>query len=270
MTDENRIYPFGYGPAALEIMENRTAKSNAGLLLEYLEPGMSVLDIGCGPGTITVGLAEAVAPGVVTGVDIETSQVDLGRDRAASLGLENCRFETGSVYELPLADNSVDAVYGHTILMQFADLDPVMEEIKRVLKSGGLIGFREIDFGASIYQSESSAFGQLQQLWRKSIQHNGGNPDIGHTLPSLLASAGFDILTTGASYNYAPTPEAKVRRSAVMARLWAESEFPEQAEALGWISKSDRASMASRLDQEAADPGSFAATTCIEVVGRFV
>lgn len=148
--DEDRIYAFGYSPAAVGMMESRSVDANARFFLDHLEPGMHVLDIGCSPGSITVGLAAAVTPGQVVGIDIEPSQVALGQDRAASLGLGNCRFETGSVYDLPLPDHSMDAVFGHTILMQFSELDPVLAEVKRVLKPGGLVGFREIDLdGAS-------------------------------------------------------------------------------------------------------------------------
>jgi len=268
MASDERIYPFGYGSAATGMMESRNARDNAGFLLTYLKPGMAVVDVGCGPGSITVGLAEAVVPGDVLGIDIEASHIALGQERAASLGLDNCRFETASIFDLPLSDDSIDAVYGHTILMQFSDLDAVLREIKRVLKPSGLVGFREIDFGASLYHSDTSAFCQLQQMLRRSIAHNDGNPDIGRSLPSILANAGFDILTTGVAYNVAPTPEAMARRNAMMARVWEESEFPRQAEALGWISSEDRATMVSRLEEEALDQGSFAATTYVEVVGR--
>jgi SAM-dependent methyltransferase len=268
VTNDEQIYPFGYGPAATGIMESRSAESNASFLLSHLRPGMAVLDVGCGPGSITVGIAEAVSPGDVLGIDIEASHIAIGNQRAASLGLKNCRFETASIFDLPLSDNSVDAVYGHAILMQFSDLNAVWIEIKRVLKPSGLIGFREIDFGASLYHSDTSPFRQLQQVLRRSIAHNGGNPDIGRRLPSILTGAGFEILTTGAVYNVTPTPDAMAKRNAAMARLWRESEFPEQAETLGWISSEQRATMVERLEAEAKDRGSFAASTYVEVVAR--
>ena len=264
----NRVYAFGYSPAAVGMMESRSAEGNARFFLDHLKPDMHILDIGCGPGSITVGIAAAVAPGEVVGIDIEPSQVTLGKDRAASLGLPNCRFETGSVYDLPLADRSVDAVFGHTILMQFRDLDPVLAEVKRVLKPGGLIGFREIDIGASLFHSETSALCEVMSILRRSILHNDGNPDIGRALPMLLADAGFDILSAAATYACATTPDAKAGMYGVMARLWEQSDFVAQAESDGWIGSGDRAAMTSRLEQEANDPGTFSGTSYVEIVAR--
>ena len=117
-----KIYPFGYNAAAVGMMKVRTAEANAGFLLDRLSPGASLLDVGCGPGSITVGIAKALSPGMVVGVDIEASQVELGRQHAEEEKVENCRFETASVLDLPMDDQCFDAIYGHTILMQFDDL----------------------------------------------------------------------------------------------------------------------------------------------------
>ena len=86
--DKDRVYTFGYSPAAVGMLRSRPAKVAARFFLSHLTPGMCVLDLGCGPGSITVGLAAAAAPGDIIGIDIEPSQVALGRDRAASLGLK--------------------------------------------------------------------------------------------------------------------------------------------------------------------------------------
>ena len=265
--DSDRFYSFGYGPTAVAMMQSRSAEENAEFFLEHLQPGMHVLDLGCGPGSITVGLAAAVAPGETIGIDIEPSQVELGQENAASRGLANCRFQVASVYELPIADHTIDAVFGHTILMQFSDTGPVLGEVKRVLKPGGLVGFSEIDIGASLFHSEESAQRDVLFILRRSIFHNDGNPDIGRSLPGVVANAGFEIISTRATYNYSPTPESKARRYATLKRLWQEATFVDQAEALGWIDKTIRAALPERLDREAADPASFAAVCYVEVVG---
>ena len=263
-----KIYPFGYNAAAISMMKSRTAEANAGFLLDKLSPGTSLLDVGCGPGSITVGIAKALSPGNVIGIDIETSQVELGRQLAVEERVENCKFETASVLDLPMDSEHFDVVYGHTILMQFKDLTPVLGEVTRVLKSGGLVGFREVDLGASLFHQENSAMKEVLFTLRRSIFHNGGTPDIGHSLPFILSSAGLEIVDISAKYSFAPTLEAKKIMYNAMAGLWTQAEFPDQAEELGWITKNERASMTARLEDESADPASFSGTTYVEVVAR--
>jgi ubiquinone/menaquinone biosynthesis C-methylase UbiE len=79
MTNEREQYTMGYGPAATAIMAMRTAESHAAFFLPYLKPGLSLLDCGCGPGTITAGFAELVAPGEVVGTEIEAQVRELSR-----------------------------------------------------------------------------------------------------------------------------------------------------------------------------------------------
>lgn len=268
MHEGERIYAFGYSPAAVGMMESRSAGANAAFFLPHLAPGMHLLDIGCGPGSITVGLASAVSPGEVVGIDIEPSQVELASKRAASEGLGNCRFETASVHDLPLPDNSIDAVFGHTILLQFRDLDPVLAEVKRVLKPAGLVGFREIDLGANLYHSETSAIRQVFETLRRSIRHNDGNPDIGRSLPALLTDAGFELVSANATYVCTTTPAAKAGMYNGMKRLWQQADFARQAEILAWIDAAERAAVIDRLEAEAEDPRSFSGTSYVEVVAR--
>jgi ubiquinone/menaquinone biosynthesis C-methylase UbiE len=99
----------------------RTAATSASFLRPHLLPGMHVLDCGCGPGAITVGLAEAVAPGEVIGIDILPAQVDRARVVAAERGVSNVRFETSSVYELPYPDASFGATFAQTLIEHLSD-----------------------------------------------------------------------------------------------------------------------------------------------------
>jgi ubiquinone/menaquinone biosynthesis C-methylase UbiE len=74
---------------------------------------MRGLDLGCGPGSITLGLAEAVAPGEMVGVDVQPSQVAQAQALSAARGVMNVRFEVADVYRLPFPDGSFDAVSAH-------------------------------------------------------------------------------------------------------------------------------------------------------------
>ena len=114
-------YVPGYGTAAGQYMAVRTAFNSADFFLPHLRPGMNVLDCGCGSGTITIGLAEAVSPGEVVGVDHEPVQVEQARALAAERGVDGVRFETADLFALPFADGTFDAAFAHAVLMHVGD-----------------------------------------------------------------------------------------------------------------------------------------------------
>jgi len=118
-------------------MATRTASRAAAFFLPYLRPGMQLLDVGCGPGAITLGLAQTVAPGEVVGVDIQASQVDRARALAAERRITNARFEVADINRLPFPDGSFDAVFAHTVLMHLREPVRALEEMRRVLRPGG-------------------------------------------------------------------------------------------------------------------------------------
>ncbi len=111
---------------------------------------MNLVDCGCGTGSITVGLAEAIAPGEVTGIEISASDVDLARERVKISGHTNLRFEVADVYELPLPDESVDAAFFHAILDHLDNPVKALREAHRVLKPGGVVGAREHENSSDI------------------------------------------------------------------------------------------------------------------------
>ena len=137
-TDE---YVPGYSAPMVNFMSQRTAETHAGFFLPHLQPGSCVLDAGCGPGTITLGLARKVDPGHVIGIDIEESQFEQARAVARSEGL-NVEFRKESVYQLPFKDQQVDAVFSHALLDHLSDPAAAIAEFRRVLKRGGVIGLR--------------------------------------------------------------------------------------------------------------------------------
>ena len=108
-------------------------------LAPHLRSGMRLLDCGCGVGSITLDLAELVAPGKTVGLDLDESQLALAREAAASRGLGNARFEVGSMYELPFADASFDVALAHTVLFHLSDPPRAMRELRRVLAPDGIV-----------------------------------------------------------------------------------------------------------------------------------
>lgn len=116
----------------------RTAAKEGAFFVPFLRPGMRVLDLGCGPGSITLGLAETVAPGEVVGVDLQPSQVAQAQALGAARGMMNARFEVADVYRLPFPDGSFDAAFAHVVLMHLREPVRALAEMRRVLRPGGI------------------------------------------------------------------------------------------------------------------------------------
>ena len=156
MTDQeppSSSYTMGYSEEFRQLLNRRSAETHAKHLLPHLRPGLRVLDFGCGPGTITVGLAKAVEPGKVHGIDMAESQISLARSAAEAGGHTNVTFHVGSVLELPFEDNSFDAAHCHAVLMHVPDTQAALAEVKRVLKPGGIVASRETIVASSFLET---------------------------------------------------------------------------------------------------------------------
>ena len=208
MTDENQQaqgqerYIHDYESAASkEIFGRRSADVHGAFFLPYLKPGMSLLDSGCRQGSITLGFAEVVSPGHVIGMDVEESQVEIARSNAETLGLSNVTFETANIYELPYDDNSFDAVFSHAVFEHIYEPVKVLQEMRRVLKPGGVIGIGASDWAGTLVSPPSETIYDAFDIYFKFREFSGGNPFIGRTLRALLRESGFINTQAFASYD---------------------------------------------------------------------
>lgn len=255
---------MGYDATAVGLMARRTAASHAGFLLPLLSPGHVVIDCGCGPGTITAGLADAVAPGPVRGIEIEPTQVEMANALAASR--PNLSFEVGSIYEIPAADASVDRVHVGAVLMNVREPARALREIFRVLKPGGAVGLREGDQGGDILAPSDPVITRGMALYTKLRKYNGHDPFLGRRLRGLLGEAGFERIGVAATYESHGTPES-IRE---LAELWrgmiTTSNVAKQLLELGWANQFALNLMASKCDTFAGKPDAFAAYAWCEAV----
>ena len=134
MSARPETYLHGHHDSVLRSHRWRTAENSAGYLLARLAPGAHVLDVGCGPGTITADLAARVPDGQVTGIDAAAGVVSVARQEAGRRGQANVRFETGDVYRLAFADGTFDVVHAHQVLQHLSD--PVAASIPVTWPSG--------------------------------------------------------------------------------------------------------------------------------------
>ncbi len=199
MTGEEQYTP-AYSRNASDFMARRTAESHAAFLLRSLAPGLRVLDCGCGPGSITCGLARLVRPGRVVGFDREASQVELARSRASIEGIDNGTFEVGSIYELPFPTDSFDVVFAHAVFEHLTAPARALAELRRVLVPDGLVAIRSPDWGGFIVGPETGGLRAAIEAYTKLQTANGGDVHVGRKLKGLLRSAGFAVRRFTATY----------------------------------------------------------------------
>ena len=201
-------YTIGFSDEAVQQLSRNTAATSAAYLLPHLKPGQRVLDFGCGPGSISVGLAQAVSPGgELHCLDMEESQVELVRALAAAQGLENVRFHVADVTDLPVEDGFFDVVHGHDVVAHVPDTRAVMAEVRRTLKPGGLVACREMICESCFMYPD---FGILRKAWdiyEDVVTTDGGHPQMGKELKTHLAEAGFAGIRIRATFDTYETPD---------------------------------------------------------------
>ena len=120
----------------------RGADVYAGFLIPHIRPGATVLDCGCGAGTITLGLAEAVPDGHVIGADLDLGGLKSAQRAAVSLGHQNVSWIGADGRSLPFHDAVFDAVLCHSMLETLDDPTPVIAELGRVTYGSSRTGSR--------------------------------------------------------------------------------------------------------------------------------
>lgn len=246
-------------------MGERTAAREAAFFLQHLRGGMRVLDVGCGPGAITLGLAEVVAPGSIVGLDIQASQVDQAKHRATRCGGTNLLLVAGDAYRLPFAPHSFDAAFAHAVLMHLRVPVRALEEIRRVLRPGGIAGLRDPDWGAEILAPSTPLLEECRSLRIRVRRHHGGDPFVGRDHRRLLLQAGFARAEARATVESAGSLE-ETRRDAAF-RKAAFQGAAATAEAEGWVNRATVDSILAEIDAWAERPDAFLAKTWCEAVG---
>ncbi|MEM7226753.1 MAG: class I SAM-dependent methyltransferase [Pseudomonadota bacterium] len=261
-------YVHDYKGALTEhIIAGRTADTHGAFFLPHLRAGMTVLDCGCGPGTITVGLARAAAPGAVTGIDLAASQVELARENAAKHDFDNIAFERGDVYQLPYPDDTFDAVFSHAMLEHLNDPLAVLREMRRVLKPGGVVGIRCIDLGGTLIAPADAALERAHDIWGKYREHCGGDPFMGRRLRAVLSQAGFARAVGSASSETWGTPQLAQSMMLVLIDEFTGPKIAQAAIQMGWADQSQMDRAASELKAWGQHPDAFMAIVWCEAVG---
>ena len=221
-------YPLSYGDAFAQLQPLHSAEANAAYLLPLLRPGLRLLDFGCGSGDISVGLARAVAPGEMHGVDLQEAQIELARSLAVSTGTDNATFHVGDVTALPFPDGFFDVAHCHTVLMYVPDTQAALAEVKRVLKPGGLIACREMICESSFVHPDMGIMKTAWNALEDLLSFDDGHPQMGKEMKTHIMEAGFTNIRVSASFDTLSAPP-EVALIHYLATRWFLS--PEMLEA---------------------------------------
>lgn len=192
-------YTHGHHDSVLRSHRWRTAANSAAYLVPQLRPGMDVLDVGCGPGTITVELAALTFPGRTIGIDASAEVVEaataVGHDPASA----DVEFRVGDVMRLAFPDDSFDVVHAHQVLQHLEDPVGALREMARVCRPGGLVAARDSDYAAMTWYPADPDLDAWLATYRKVASANGGEPDAGRYMLHWAHAAGLQDVTPSAS-----------------------------------------------------------------------
>ena len=198
-----------------------------------------MLDVGCGPGTITVDLAARVPDGQVTGIDAADGVLDTARQEAQRRGQENVRFEPGNVYQLGYPDGTFDVVHAHQVLQHLSDPVAALAEMRRVCRPGGLVAARDGDYGGMFWYPSEPGLTEWQALYRSVARALGGEPDAGRHMLAWARSAGFEEIVASASAWCYAGPVDRPWWGGLWAQRLTESPFGDRAVEQGRATRED-------------------------------
>jgi ubiquinone/menaquinone biosynthesis C-methylase UbiE len=243
-------YTHGHHESVLRSHQWRTAKNSAGYLLGELRPDMSLLDVGCGPGTITADLAWQVRR--VTAIDTSAEVLAVAAVGAPA----NVSFAVGDVHALTFGDGTFDVVHAHQVLQHVADPVLALREMRRVCRPGGIVAVRDSDYRAFSWYPEPPELDEWLALYRRVARHNGGEPDAGRRLLSWARQAGFTDITPTCSVWCFATPEDRAWWGGMWADRIVSSAIAGRALADGFATRDQLERMsAAWLAWAAADDG---------------
>jgi len=167
---------------------------------------MQVLDVGCGPGTITADLATLVPGGHVIGLEYAPDVLVQARATAEARKIGNIDFQVGDIHALKFPDNTFDVVHAHQVLQHVSDPILALTEMRRVTKPGGIVAVRECDYSSSIVYPDSPEVTKfVSDMYVRVAKSIGGEPNAGRMLHSWAKKVGFErshIMSTTSTWCY--------------------------------------------------------------------
>lgn len=266
-------YTHGHAEAVLRSHRWRTVENSAAYLAPHLGADDALLDVGAGPGTITVDLAGRVAR--VTATEISEDALALSRAAAAEAGVANIDFAVEDVHGLTFADGTFDVVHAHQVLQHVADPVAALREMARVTKPGGLVAVRDADYGMFTWwpgmRDDADGFDGMArwlELYSMAARTNGGEPDAGRRLLSWAYAAGLDgALATSSTWTYA-SPDERQWWGGLWADRLTSTALGEQLVSSGLATRDEVEQMAGAWREWASEPDGWFCVPHGEILWR--
>src|SRR5262249_7641544 len=239
----SEAYQLGPHPSGVARHARRTAETAAAFFLPYLKRGMRLLDVGCGPGSITRGFAQRVAPGETIGIDPSAEVIAVAKSLAGATA-KKLTFEVGSIYEARFAAGTFDAVFSHQVFQHLRRPVDALRQMRSLLAQGGVLGVRVVDWGSAIFHPESEGMRRYLAIQFDLARRNGAEPNAGRPLRRWLREAGFDETRVPTSTESDADAYATRDRGEMFADRVLQSSLADGALECGIASRSELESIA--------------------------
>ena len=248
------------------LIENRTVDNCCGFVKDIISRSSSILDIGCGPGSITQGFAQLSPKAEVVGVDISDNQIQLATELAAPLSLPNLCFRQGNIFELPFADNSFELVYAQTVFVHIPEHEKALSEIKRVLKPKGIFASKEIISSYTYFTPPSELIRKCIKVINNGVILGGGDPDGGLLMHKKIIEAGFHNIKHTMSWEQSPNKTSDNEYFINLVSAIVYGELGNKAMLYGWMTEDEIKALEELCSELANDPNAMWALPFAESV----
>ncbi|GAB3328245.1 methyltransferase domain-containing protein [Larkinella ripae] len=266
MSNETAANRAAMPTATNPILERRTVANSNRNLLKHLKPGLSVLDVGCGSGAITRGIAEQVGPqGRVLGIDPGETLIAQARQQADAL--PQLEFQQADVYRFA-TDERFDLVTCARVLQWLNRPEEALLRMKELVKPGGYLAILDYNHEKVEWTPAPPAsmrkFYDAFLTWRREA---GFDNAIADHLAGLMQRNGLEDVTV--------EPQVEICRKgepgfATASRIWAEVAELRGPQLVndGYISEEDRIRAIEDYDQWIATTGESMQLYLLAVEGK--
>jgi len=250
------------------LRQYRTADICAQFFRKHVKENSDILDCGCGPGSVTLGLAEWASSGKTIGIDLNGEQFEGARASAKAMNISNIEFREASIFKLPFEDNQFDVVFAQAVFIHIPNHSKAVSEIRRVLKPGGYVALRDIVNRLILMTPQDPMAEKLRLVYRQGMISSGGDPDAGLSLGQLLLDSNFEELELSLVWEQTPTHEFRAEYFANLVDVLDNGKLGQLAVDKGWITRAERQQIGETCRSLANNPAAIWGIPFVQALAR--